>query len=150
MCEYKAPIANQDSIDDALDGSVALYLAEQPGLFLLAGENIRAALSRFDALAVETLPVLNSVTQRGVLEADSERAVRSQLRARQLVPLSVEPVTSIWQYIRPRRLTVIAGTLPVIATTGTESSIEVPIPGTRLVASEEKATNRPSALIEGE
>lgn len=34
------------------------------------------------------------VTQRGILEADSERAVRSQLRARQLVPLDVAPVTS--------------------------------------------------------
>ena len=31
-------------------------------------------------------------TQRGILEADSERAVRSQLRARHLVPLAVEPV----------------------------------------------------------
>ena len=34
------------------------------------------------------------VTQRGILEGDSERAVRSQLRARQLVPLLVEPVSS--------------------------------------------------------
>ena len=34
------------------------------------------------------------VTQRGVLDADSERAARSQLRARQLVPLQVEAVTS--------------------------------------------------------
>ena len=34
------------------------------------------------------------VTQRGILEADSERAVRSQLRARQLVPLDVAPVAS--------------------------------------------------------
>ena len=34
------------------------------------------------------------VTQRGILEGDSERAVRSQLRARQLVPLLVEAVSS--------------------------------------------------------
>ena len=34
------------------------------------------------------------VTQRGVLEADSARAVRSQLRARHLVPLEVAPVVS--------------------------------------------------------
>ena len=34
------------------------------------------------------------VTQRGVVDADSERAARSQLRARHLVPLQVEPVTS--------------------------------------------------------
>ncbi len=35
------------------------------------------------------------VTQRGVLEADSARAVRSQLRARHLVPLDVAPVVSV-------------------------------------------------------
>jgi CIC family chloride channel protein len=68
---YAGAIDTEDlhdpAIDDALDGSVALDLAESPGLFLLPGENIRAALSRFDALAVEILPVLNSVTQRGVL-----------------------------------------------------------------------------------
>jgi general secretion pathway protein F len=56
------------------------------------------------------------VTQRGVLEADSERAVRSQLRARHLVPLSVEPVTStthtrdivLWQrrVLNPTALTI--------------------------------------------
>lgn len=37
------------------------------------------------------------VTQRGVLEADSARAVRSQLRARHLVPLDVAPVVSSTQ-----------------------------------------------------
>jgi general secretion pathway protein F len=36
----------------------------------------------------------HGATQRGVLEADSERAVRSQLRARHLVPMRVEPVSS--------------------------------------------------------
>jgi CIC family chloride channel protein len=68
---YAGAIDTEDlhdaAIDDALDGAVALDLAESPGLFLLPGENIRSALSRFDALAIETLPVLNSVTQRGVL-----------------------------------------------------------------------------------
>ena len=68
---YAGAIDTEDlhdvAIDDALDGAVALDLAEAPGLFLLPGENIRSALSRFDALAIETLPVLNSVTQRGVL-----------------------------------------------------------------------------------
>ena len=34
------------------------------------------------------------ITQQGVLDADSERAVRSQLRARQLAPLSVLPVNA--------------------------------------------------------
>ena len=31
-------------------------------------------------------------TRRGVLEADSARTARSQLRAQELVPLKVEPV----------------------------------------------------------
>ncbi len=52
-------------IDDALDGAVAGDLAEELEKYLTPGENIRAALSRFDALAIETMPVLNS--QRAVL-----------------------------------------------------------------------------------
>lgn len=44
----------------------------------------------FSYQAIDT----QGATQRGVLEADSERAVRSQLRARQLVPLAVQPVVS--------------------------------------------------------
>ncbi len=40
-------------IDDALDGAVAGDLAEAPDEFLLPDENIRSALSRFDALQVE-------------------------------------------------------------------------------------------------
>jgi CIC family chloride channel protein len=55
------------AIDDALDGAVAGDLAQTAEQFLLPGENIRAALARFDALAIETMPVLNSSTQRGVL-----------------------------------------------------------------------------------
>jgi CIC family chloride channel protein len=54
-------------IDDALDGAVAGDLAEAPEQFLLPSENIRSALSRFDALQVETLPVLLSVSQRTVV-----------------------------------------------------------------------------------
>ena len=68
---YAGQIDTEDlhdaAIDDALDGAVALDLAEAPGLFLLPGENIRSALARFDQMATEILPVLNSVTQRGVL-----------------------------------------------------------------------------------
>ena len=47
----------------------------------------------FSYQAIDT----QGATQRGVLEADSERAVRSQLRARQLVPLEVQPVVSTTQ-----------------------------------------------------
>src|SRR6185437_8937825 len=53
-------------IDDALDGAVAGDLAEGPDQFLLPSENIRSALTRFDALQVETLPVLLSRAQRTV------------------------------------------------------------------------------------
>jgi len=55
------------AIDDALDGAVAGDLATGADEFLLPSENVRSALSRFDALATETLPVLNSPVQRGVI-----------------------------------------------------------------------------------
>ncbi|HWC62038.1 MAG TPA: chloride channel protein, partial [Rhizomicrobium sp.] len=48
------------AIDDALDGAVAGDLTEDEGKYLLPQENIRAALARFDALAIETMPVLDS------------------------------------------------------------------------------------------
>jgi CIC family chloride channel protein len=54
-------------IDDALDGAVAGDLAETPDQFLLPSENIRSALTRFDALQVETLPVLLSRSQKTVV-----------------------------------------------------------------------------------
>jgi CIC family chloride channel protein len=55
------------AIDDALDGAVAGDLAASADKFLLPGENIRGALVRFDALAIETMPVLDSPTHRAVL-----------------------------------------------------------------------------------
>lgn len=54
-------------IDDALDGAVAGDLAEGADQFLLPSENIRSALTRFDTLQIETLPVLLSSTQRTVV-----------------------------------------------------------------------------------
>ena len=59
-------------IDDALDGAVAGDLAEAPDQFLLPSENIRSALSRFDSLQVETLPVLLSRSQPTVVGYMSE------------------------------------------------------------------------------
>jgi CIC family chloride channel protein len=58
---------HDSEIDDALDGAVAGDLAEAPEEFLLPSENIRSALARFDALQVETLPVLLSRSQRTVV-----------------------------------------------------------------------------------
>jgi CIC family chloride channel protein len=55
------------AINDALDGAVAGDLAAAADKFLLPGENIRGALLRFDSFAIETMPVLNSPTQRTVL-----------------------------------------------------------------------------------
>ena len=54
-------------IDDALDGAVAGDLAETPDQFLLPSENIRSALTRFDTLQIETLPVLLSRSQKTVV-----------------------------------------------------------------------------------
>jgi len=58
---------HDSEIDDALDGAVAGDLAEAAEQFLLPSENIRSALARFDALQVETLPVLLSGNQRSVV-----------------------------------------------------------------------------------
>jgi chloride channel protein, CIC family len=58
---------HDSEIDDALDGAVAGDLAEAPEQFLLPSENIRSALARFDALQVETLPVLLSRNQPTVV-----------------------------------------------------------------------------------
>jgi CIC family chloride channel protein len=58
---------HDSEIDDALDGAVAGDLAAAPEQFLLPGENIRSALARFDALQVETLPVLISRNQPTVV-----------------------------------------------------------------------------------
>jgi CIC family chloride channel protein len=91
-------------IDDALDGAVAGDLAEEPEQFLLPSENIRSALSRFDALQVETLPVLLSRSQRTVVgymteayalkrySAELERMRSDELGLREL--FSIGPLPS--------------------------------------------------------
>ena len=59
-------------IDDALDGAVAGDLAASPEHFLLPSDNIRTALTRFDTLQMETLPVLASSSERRVIGYVSE------------------------------------------------------------------------------
>jgi len=54
-------------IDDALDGAVALDLAEEGDHFLLPSDNIRVVLTRFDQLQLETLPVVAGREDRKVL-----------------------------------------------------------------------------------
>ena len=58
---------HDSQIDDALDGAVALDLAEGDEFFLLPSDNIRVALGRFDQLQREALPVLAGREQRSVL-----------------------------------------------------------------------------------
>ena len=58
---------HDSEIDDALDGAVAIDLAEGADSFLLPGDNIRVALGRFDQLQVEALPVLAGQGQRKVI-----------------------------------------------------------------------------------
>lgn len=56
--------AHNPAIDDALPGLVASDLAQYAGLYLLPGENLRAALTRFEETQTETLPVLASRSER--------------------------------------------------------------------------------------
>ncbi len=56
--------AHSPDIDDAVPGLVASDLAQHPNLYLLPGENLRAALLRFEETQTETLPVLASRTER--------------------------------------------------------------------------------------
>ena len=54
-------------IDEALDGAVAGDLAAAMDDYLLPSDNIRTALTRFDTLQIETLPVLLSAAERRVV-----------------------------------------------------------------------------------
>jgi len=68
---YLGAIETEDlhdsAIDDALDGAVAVDLAVGADQFLLPTDNIRSALAQFDAMQVETLPVLLSPADRRVI-----------------------------------------------------------------------------------
>jgi CIC family chloride channel protein len=55
---------HNSEIDDALESAVALDLAEGADAYLLPQDNIRTALSRYERVQTEDLPVLDSVTER--------------------------------------------------------------------------------------
>lgn len=91
------------------------------------------------------------VTQRGVLEADSARAVRSQLRARHLVPLDVAPVVSgtqtrdivLWQHrvLNQTALTIWTRQLAGLVDAG------LPLERALTALADEAATPRQQALV---
>jgi len=91
------------------------------------------------------------VTQRGVLEADSARAVRSQLRARHLVPLDVAPVVSgtqtrdivLWQrrVLNQTALTIWTRQLAGLVDAG------LPLERALTALADEAATPRQQALV---
>ena len=58
---------HDSAIDDALDGAVAGDLAAAPEQFLLPSDNVRTALTRFDTLQVETLPVVASSEEARII-----------------------------------------------------------------------------------
>ena len=93
----------------------------------------------------------HGATQRGVLEADSARSARSQLRARALVPLAVEPVTSdtrsreivLWQpkVLNPTALTIWTRQLASLVDAG------LPLERALTVLADEAPTPRLQALV---
>jgi len=101
----------------------------------------------FSYQAIDT----QGVTQRGVLEADSARAVRSQLRARHLVPLDVAPVVSstqtrdivLWQrrVLNQSALTIWTRQLAGLVDAG------LPLERALTALADEAATPRQQALV---
>jgi len=93
-------------IDDVVTASVAADLAMRPDIYLLPGENIRAALARFDTAQVEDMPVLDGETSRRIIgyvtEAyalkrytqDMERTRSAELGMRDLFQLGPTPSRS--------------------------------------------------------
>jgi chloride channel protein, CIC family len=53
--------------DEALDGKFARDFAAHDDLYLLAYENVRTAITRFEEKEVESLPVLDSMVEKSVV-----------------------------------------------------------------------------------
>jgi CIC family chloride channel protein len=53
-------VVHDPQLDEAIDAGVVADLVQQPDIFLLPSENIRAALNRFEDSQCETLPVLSA------------------------------------------------------------------------------------------
>jgi CIC family chloride channel protein len=85
--------------NEALDGKFARDFAAQDDLYLLAYENVRTAITRFEEKEVESLPVLDSTVERAVVGYMTEhyalRRYNQELERRRSADLGERDLFSI-------------------------------------------------------
>ena len=94
-------LVHDPAYDDVLDAGLVADLVEQKGVYLLPGENVRAALSRFDESQTESLPVLAARADPRVVgymsEAYALRRYAQELERRRSAELGEQDLFSIGQ-----------------------------------------------------
>jgi CIC family chloride channel protein len=85
--------------DEALDGRFARDFASQDDLYLLAYENVRTAITRFEEKEVESLPVLDSTVEKAIVGYMTEhyalRRYNQELERRRSADLGERDLFSI-------------------------------------------------------
>ena len=93
--------AHDPQADDVIDAGVVADLVEQSGVYLLPGENVRAALARFEESQAESLPVLAARGDRRVIgyltEAYALRRYAQELERRRSAELGEQDLFSLGQ-----------------------------------------------------
>ncbi|HEV2560872.1 MAG TPA: chloride channel protein [Rhizomicrobium sp.] len=98
-------LVHDPQYDDAIDAGLAADLVDQRGVYLLPGENVRAALTRFDESQIESLPVLAARADPRVVgymtEAFALRRYAQELERRRSAELGEQDLFSLGQAPRP-------------------------------------------------
>jgi chloride channel protein, CIC family len=98
-------LVHDPQYDDAIDAGLAADLVDQRGVYLLPGENVRAALTRFDESQIESLPVLAARADPRVVgymtEAYALRRYAQELERRRSAELGEQDLFSLGQAPRP-------------------------------------------------
>jgi CIC family chloride channel protein len=88
-------------LDDALDAGVVADVVQQPNIYLLPAENIRAALTRFEEARCEALPVVSARADTRVIgyvtEAYALRRYSQELERRSGTELGHRNLFSLGQ-----------------------------------------------------
>ncbi len=94
-------LVHDPQYDDAIDAGLVADLVDQRGVYLLPGENVRAALSRFDESQIESLPVLAARADPRVVgymtEAYALRRYAQELERRRSAELGEQDLFSLGQ-----------------------------------------------------